>query len=41
MRQHTESDERADLAFLVGVRYGRESERQRMLDEGYILPKED
>lgn len=39
-REYTEADERADLAFLVGVSYGRESERIEMLDEGYTLSKE-
>jgi hypothetical protein len=35
---YTDSDQRADTAFLVGVRFGRESERAKMLAEGYVIP---
>lgn len=29
---YTDADQRADTAFLVGVRYGREAERARMIE---------
>lgn len=37
---YTEADQRADAAFLTGVHYGRETERARMLVEGYVIPSE-
>lgn len=32
MAEYTDADQRADKAFLVGVAYGRDSERARMSD---------